>query len=133
MNDRTLTFYPFDGLPDSAQYAKPIFRNLPSYGHTITRDSNGRYHSSGETWEVNALGYLTGSGLITDRWLMHYPSADVTEPIFKSVGAGGLGADPESFFDRYFPNPATLDHYPERDTPTGWCAVDPGNREPPCK
>jgi hypothetical protein len=80
---------------------------------------------------VYALGYLTGSGVIPDRWLMYHPTADVTDPIFKQVADGGLGADPESFFDRFFPNPATLDHYPERDTDTGWCALGP-NFELPC-
>jgi hypothetical protein len=48
------------------------------------------------------------------------PAAAVTDPIFKPVSEGGLGAQKEPFFDRYF-KPLTLDHYPERDTPTGWC------------
>lgn len=33
--------------------------------------------------------------------------------------------DPESFFGRYSPKVSTLDHYPERDTPTGWCVFGP--------
>jgi len=56
---------------------------------------------------------------------MHYPKAAVTDRIFKPVDKKGLGADPESFFDRYFPKTSTLDHYPERDTPTGWCVFGP--------
>jgi hypothetical protein len=109
--------FPFYGLPPSAKFAKPIYRNIPTYSHTISN-----YKSSGETWQIYALGYLTGSGKLTDRWLMHYPKAEVTDPIFTSVEQGGLGADPESFYDRYFPQVSTLDHYPEGTTPTGWCA-----------
>jgi hypothetical protein len=127
-------YYPFDGLPASAQYAKPIYRNLPTYGHTITRDpASGEYSYSGDTWQIYALGYLTGSGVITDRWLMHYPKAEVTDPIFKPVDHGGLGADPESFFDRYFPHMSTLDHYPEKDTKTGWCVTIRRNNNEPCE
>jgi hypothetical protein len=114
-------FRPFDGLPASAQFAKPIYRNIPTYGHRLTRVENGSWASSGETWQIYALGYLTGDGTILEQWLMHYPKADVTDPIFKPLDQGGLAADPESFFDRFFPKPSTLDHYPERDTPTGWC------------
>jgi hypothetical protein len=62
----------------------------------------------------------------------HAPSsapsqADVTDPIFKPRAEGGLGADPDSFFAHYF-TPKSLDHYPERDTPTGWC-----QGESPCE
>jgi hypothetical protein len=119
------SFWPFDGLPASAQVAKPIYRNLPSGGHTLTPHVLDPWTSSGDTWQIYALGYLTGDGTITDRWVMHYPQAAVTDPIFKPVDQGGLGADPESFFDRYFPKVSTLDHYPERDTPTGWCVFGP--------
>jgi hypothetical protein len=119
------SFWPFDGLPASAQVAKPIYRNLPTAGHTLTSHGLDPWTSSGDTWQIYALGYLTGDGTITSRWLMHYPSAGVTDPIFKPVDQGGLGANPESFFDRYFPKVSTLDHYPERDTPTGWCVLGP--------
>jgi hypothetical protein len=119
----TALFWPFDGLPGSAQIAKPIYRNLPSGSHTLTPHGLGPWTSSGETWQIYALGYLTGDGTITNRWVMHYPKAEVTDPIFKPVDQGGLGASPESFFDRYFPKVSTLDHYPERDTPTGWCVA----------
>ena len=115
-------FRPFDGLPASAQFAKPIYRNIPTCGHKLIRVENGSWASSGETWQIYALGYLTGDGTIFDPWLMHYPKADVTDPIFKPLDQGGLAAEPESFFDRFFPKLSTLDHYPERDTPTGWCA-----------
>jgi hypothetical protein len=119
------SFWPFDGLPASAQVAKPMYRNLPTGGHTLTSHVLDPWTSSGDTWQIYALGYLTGDGTITDRWVMHYPQAGVTAPIFKPVDQGGLGADPESFFDRYFPKVSTLDHYPERDTPTGWCVFGP--------
>lgn len=119
------SFWPFDSLPASAQVAKPIYRNLPTGGHTLTSHLLDPWTSSGDTWQIYALGYLTGDGTITDRWVMHYPRAGVTDPIFKPVDQGGLGADPESFFDRYFPKVSTLDHYPERDTPTGWCVFGP--------
>lgn len=120
-------FEPFNGLPASAQFAKPIYRNIPTYGHTLTRTGNGSWASSGETSQIYALGYLTGEGTIVDRWLMHYPKAEVTDPIFEPLDKGGLAADPESFFDHYFPKLSTLDHYPERDTPTGWCVQPGGN------
>jgi hypothetical protein len=123
-NSFPVSSIPFGGLPDSAQYAKPIYRNIPSYSHTLTNHGNfAPWTSSGETWQIYALGYLSGSGVITDRWVMHYPKpAAVTDPIFKPLDQGGLGADPESFFDRYF-RPRPLEHYPERDTPTGWCVA----------
>jgi len=120
------TAHPFDGLPDSAQVAKPIYRNLPDYSHQTHRipphglDRDQRWISIGENWQLYALGYLTGEGVIRDRWVMHHPAAEVTNPIFKPVGEGGLAADKETFFDRYF-EPKKLAHYPEKDTPTGWC------------
>jgi hypothetical protein len=116
------TFRPFDGLPASAQVAKPIYRNIPTYSHKLARGgADYRWISSGETWQIYALGYLTGDGTLFDHWLMHYPQAEVTDPIFKPLDQGGLGADRESFFDHFFPKISKLDHYPERDTPTGWC------------
>jgi hypothetical protein len=128
----TSTFRPFDGLSASAQVAKPIYRNMPTYGHKLTRVENGSWASSGETWQIYALGYLTEDGTIFNPWLMHHPTADVTDPIFKPLDQGGLAADPESFFDHFFPKLSTLDHYPERDTPTGWC-VQPTLAAPvPC-
>jgi hypothetical protein len=111
---------PFDGLPDSAQMAKPIYRNIPTYSHKVTGPP---WKSSGETWQITALGYLSGEGTIISPWVMHYPAAPVTNPLFRSTADGGLGLDPETFFDVNF-TPKSLNHYPERDTPTGWCAED---------
>lgn len=117
---------PFKNEPLSATVAKPIYRNAPDYGHTI-RCPNliGPCESHGDTWQIFALGYLTGSGGLTDRWVMHYPSGPDNQPltdvIFKPASDGGLGADPESFYDRFWPETSTLDHYPEEKTLTGWC------------
>jgi len=121
-------FHPFQGEPLSATVAKPLYRNAPDYGHTI-HDCGSSYYSacssSGETWRIYALGQLTGSGSVTDRWKMNYPTGPnglgITDIIFQPPSAGGLGADPESFYDRYWPQTSTLDHYPEDSTPTGWC------------
>ena len=55
---------------------------------------------------------------------MHLPDAAVTDPLFKPQSQGGLGVDPERFFDRSF-NFSTLDHYPYRDTTPRWCGVGP--------
>jgi hypothetical protein len=117
---------PFDGLPASAQVAKPIYRNIPTYSHRVTQEGpNLTWTNHGEDWQIYALGYLTGSGTLSDRWEMHFPkqnggSPPVTDALFKPPPAG-LGVDPEQFFDRYF-NPQPLNHYPERDTYTAWCA-----------
>jgi hypothetical protein len=98
-------WYPFAGSPASAQLANPI-------------DATGNGISS---YEITALGYETGSGLLTDRWQMHTPEAGVTNPLF-GTGSGDLGVDKEQFFDTYFPYSARARdwHYPERDTRTGW-------------
>jgi hypothetical protein len=120
---------PFQGLPDTAQMAKPIDRNIPSYSHTVTGGPNPPFgpiepwKSSGETWQITALGYLTGEGTIFRQWEMHYPSASITDKLFKPTSSGGFGLDPETFFDQNF-TPKPLDHFPEDTTPTGWCAYD---------
>jgi hypothetical protein len=124
-------WFPFSGLPDTAQMAKPIYRNIPTYSHTVTGGPQTfgppePWKSSGETWQITALGYLEGDGTIIHPWVMHYPEASVTDRLFKT-GGDGLGVDRETFFDRNF-TPKPLDHYPERDTPTGWCA----NAQAPC-
>ncbi|MGH2994500.1 MAG: hypothetical protein ACRDL1_13340, partial [Solirubrobacterales bacterium] len=119
---------PFDGLPDSAQMAKPIYRNIPSYTHRV--EWTGGIHTDslawvnhGETWQITALGRILpdGEGTALKPWQMEHPEATVTDPLFNPVTKGGLGVDPETFFDRNFV-PKTLDHYPEQDTLTGWCA-----------
>ena len=55
-------YYPFDGLPDSAQFATPVYRNIPSYSHSIHFEQNQGWRSTGDTWRIYALGYLDGSG-----------------------------------------------------------------------
>jgi hypothetical protein len=119
---------PFQGLPDTSQMAKPIYRNIPTYSHTVTGGPQTfgptePWKSSGETWQITALGYLTGEGTIFRQWEMHYPSASITDKLFKPPSSGGFGLDPETFFDQNF-TPKPLDHYPEDTTPTGWCAYD---------
>ncbi len=113
-------WYPFSGEPDSAQMAKPLYRNLPTYSHSA-RWEGGSWHIGGEMWQITALGYLEGQGIITDPWVMKYPDASVTNRLFDPPPAG-LGVDKEQFFDLNFP-PKRLDHYPERDTLTGWCVT----------
>jgi hypothetical protein len=93
-----------DELPNG-QFAKPIFR------------TTGPNHKL-DLYQIYALGYTTGTGVITDPYVMNLPKANVTDGIF-GTGAGQLGANPETFFDRFFqPDPGL--HYPERDTFTAW-------------
>ncbi len=93
-------FYPFATEPASAQFAKPIYRRIPFYND--------------DRWEITALGYLTGSGKLSDRWDMHVPDGSVTDELFH------LGVNKEEFFDRFFFPGARLEHFPEDTTPTGW-------------
>jgi hypothetical protein len=121
-----LKWFPFRGLPVSAQMAKPIYRNIPTYSHTLTGGPQPfprepeRWRNSGETWQITALGYLSGDGTFFKPGEMHYPQASVTNPLFKSTADGGLGLDPETFFDVNFSAKA-LDDYPEKGIKTGWC------------
>ncbi len=119
-------WFPFKALPDSAEMAEPIYRNLPTYAHKTERMNNLFYKNTGDTWQIWALGFLSGEGTITTPWVMNYPKAAVTNRLFEAPPAG-LGVDKETFFERNF-KPSSLDHYPERDTPTGWCyAESPSN------
>jgi hypothetical protein len=119
--------YPFDREADTGQYAKPIFRLIPTYAHSVFRKENSDfYESRGDTWEIFALGSREdgqGSredgGTINNPWVMHVPAARATDPLFKPAPEG-LGVYPETFFDRAF-TPATLDHFPWQDSKTGWC------------
>jgi hypothetical protein len=105
------TMCPFDGEPASAQVAIPVARLF--------------YPFAAQAWQVRALGYLTGDGTFFNGWQMHFPDATVTDRVFGSVDPGGdlkkggLGLDPEAFFDVNFPS-KTLDNYPYRDTATSW-------------
>jgi len=113
---------PFENQPASAQVAKPIYRNIPTYSHNVTRPGGGGDPvSTGDTWQITALGYLTGSGTLFDPWEMHHPDAGVTDHVFNPPANGGLGLDPETFFDQNF-TPQTLDHYPHKETRVHWCA-----------
>ena len=101
-------FYPFANEPDTGQVAVP---------QELFGDK-----------QITALGFLTGTGLINDRYEMHTPAASVTDPLF-GPGKEQLGINREEFFARFFV-PRTGLHYPERDTPTGWdlalCNSAPG-------
>ena len=100
-------FYPFKTEPDTGQTAVPAG---PGEQNPIT---------SPGPWQINALGFLTGSGRIDERWDMQLPAGSVTNPLF-GTGKGELGINREEFFSRFFPPPDTLPHYPEATTPTGW-------------
>jgi hypothetical protein len=122
------THIPFKGEPLSATVAKPLYRNAPDYGHTTECshfNDNEPCTSSGDTWQIYALGFLTGEGSAFKPWQMNYPTGPkgeaITDVIFKPTSQGGLGADPESFYDRFWPETSTLDHYPQDSSPTGWC------------
>ena len=95
-------FYPFEHEPATGQIAIPLGE------HPATTD-----------YQISALGFLTGTGVIDNRWEMHTPEASVTNPLFGN-GAGELGINQEQFFSRFFSSTSELTHYPERDTPTGW-------------
>ncbi|HEX4753298.1 MAG TPA: hypothetical protein VH268_10385 [Solirubrobacterales bacterium] len=102
---------PFNGEPESAQMAKPIYRNLPTYAHTIRCSSDKGCKISGDTWQITALAYRSGKGEVFDPWVMHFPEASITDKLFKPVGEGGFGLDPETFFDRQF-KAKPFDEYP---------------------
>jgi hypothetical protein len=53
--------------------------------------------------------------MLFDPWVMHHPDAGITDHLFNSPSNGGLGVDPETFFDRNF-NSQTLDYYPHQET-----------------
>jgi len=102
---------PFNGEPESAQMATPIYRNLPTYTHTIRCSSDKGCKVSGDTWQITALAYRSGKGEFFDPWVMHFPEASITDKLFEPVGEGGLGLDPETFFDRQF-KAKPFDQYP---------------------
>ena len=121
-------WYPFQGLPNSAEMAKPIYRNLPTYSHTARWEPGKGWQLAGETWQITALGVFAdgGKGTIFDPWVMQYPDAAITNRLFDPPPAG-LGVDKEKFFDLNFP-PKRLDNYPENDAATGWCVAGVGSR-----
>jgi hypothetical protein len=117
--------YPFDGEPVAAQSPVPIYRNLPDYGHRTSWDPDARaWHSSGDTWQIRALAFLTGKGRLNDAYVTHFPEASVLEHLFKPSADGGLGVEKETFFDRHF-KPRPLAHYPFADGPApAWCLAE---------
>jgi hypothetical protein len=115
--------YPFHGLPESAQVAKPIYRNLATYNYKFDPPcglSDDYCHTVGETWQISALGFLkSGGGTLFNPWVMGYPDASITDPLFKPVAQGGFGMDPETFFDTNFTGKELKDFPYEGITP-GW-------------
>jgi hypothetical protein len=124
---------PFNGEPATAQFAKPIYRNMPTYAHTlrvVPFQARSTWESSGDTWRIYALGQLDKSN--PDDWKMGLPGSEVTDKLFQPINKndlieGPLGVDPETFFDRYF-TPVPLEHYPTTDYDMGWCQ----NGHQPC-
>ncbi len=120
-------FCPFNKLPESAQLSYPVRRGINS--------TTG----SPDTWQVVAYGERTGAGTLTDPHAMVLPDASVTDPLFKSPAAGGLGANAESFFLRGwgsgrpgavkpFEAAGTTSEseygFPLRDSPVRWISKD---------
>jgi hypothetical protein len=83
-----LWFCPFNKLPESAQLSYPLRRGINS--------TTG----APDTWQVVAYAERTGSGTLADPHAMVLPDASVTDSLFKSPAAGGLGANAEAFFLR---------------------------------
>jgi hypothetical protein len=122
-------YRPFDGLQEGAEFAKPIYRNIPYYTHKTIRGSGPGWSMTGgsDRWQIFTLGYLDGAGTYTDPWRMRWPSAEVTDPLFNQPSKqhpNYLGADPETFFDSAF-GPTTdvplFEHYPRPGDGVAWC------------
>jgi hypothetical protein len=122
-----LWFCPFNKLPESAQLSYPIRRGINS--------TTG----APDTWQVIAYAERTGNGTIADPHSMVLPDAAVTDPLFKSGAAGGLGANPETLFLRGwgpglageikpFQATGTLSEseygFPLKDSPVQWITKD---------
>jgi hypothetical protein len=123
------SYRPFHGLPAGAQFAKPIYRNIPYYTHQTVRGSGPGWSMTGgsDRWQIFTLGYLDGAGTYGDPWRMRWPGAEVTDELFNQPDRqhpGNLGADPETFFDTAF-GPTTkvplFEHYPRPGNGVAWC------------
>jgi hypothetical protein len=108
---------PFHDSPSTARYAYPVSRDLEGFGGAADR------------WQVAALGNRTGSGSLTDHYQMELPAAEVTDPLFNT-----LGADPETFFQRSFENVSHFGQFPEQTSQTRWISETdpPGIRTNTC-
>jgi hypothetical protein len=114
--------WPFLGLPNSAQLAKPIYRNIPTYGHEFKtcNVSLADCRLVGETWQIFPLGFLKdGNGTLTSQWNMGYPDASITDKLFAPVAEGGLGLDPETFFEVNF-RARSLENFPYQGINPRW-------------
>ncbi len=98
-------YRPFADEPATGQFAKPI-----------ERSTNG--NRKDDLYQLYALGFTTGSGTVTDPYLMSVPKASVTDPLF-GTGDGQLAADPETFFARFLQS-ERLFGYPEKDINPAW-------------
>lgn len=124
------TVFPFEGLPGTAQLARPIYRNIPTYTHTCPSPDGIHVcrQSVGETWQISALGFLqSGGGTLASPYTMGYPNASVTDAIFNSPADKGYGQDPESFFAQYFPKTVPLENFPYQDITPRWCQWSDGS------
>jgi hypothetical protein len=109
---QVICHWPFEHEPATGQYARPVFQEIG------VPDENRK-----ETWIVTALGFLKGRGEAFNPWKMEVPAAQLTDRIFgegKSENEPNLHLDREEFFDRSYPNPTTLPHYPWQTSTTGW-------------
>lgn len=94
----------FDGLSGLAQHARPVCRDMGDHDR--------------DAWDVYALAQRTGNGTVfgDGPWVMHPPADAVVRDLFSGVdrtqfpAGGGLGADQETFFSRYFKS-QRLEHF----------------------
>ena len=108
---------PFHNSPSTARYAYPVSRDLEGFG------------SDADRWQVAALGNRTGEGTFTNHYQMELPPAEVTDPLFNT-----LGVDPETFFQRSFENVSHFQQFPETTSQTRWISETdpPGIRTNTC-
>lgn len=99
--------WPFGDSPASAQYARPMFREIG------VPDEDLR-----ETFVVTALGELEGGGTTFNPYRMKVPGAAVTDQIFGDQ-KGQLNLSQEDFLARNFAAKTGL-RYPLQGSQTGW-------------
>ena len=109
---------PFHKSPSTAQYAYPVRRDLEGFG------------GDGDRWQVAALGNRTEEVTFFGKhYQMELPDAQVTDPLFNT-----LGAHPETFFQRSFENVSRFQQFPETTSQTRWISETdpPGIRTNTC-
>ncbi len=123
------TFYPFAEAVPQGYLDRRVYVDAP-------RNRSGQWlHGRTNLWDDLGLGYITGGGVVGNLYEMHVPTEKALSPLFDEVdpanlAAGGLGADPETFYMRSF-NPVPLggkggegttfpQKYPFRDNHMGY-------------